>query len=58
MMSNELPLPPEESVREPIEKYGSIRNRYPDAGAAVHSYIPELNGLAGPQCMSSERMGH
>ena len=37
MMSNEFPLPPAESVREAIEKYGAIGNRYPDAGAIVRS---------------------
>jgi len=49
MMSNEYPLPPAESVREAIEKYGAIGNRYPDAGAVVRSYIGELNGLDGPE---------
>jgi histidinol-phosphate aminotransferase len=49
MMSNEFPLPPAESVREAIEKYGAIGNRYPDAGAVVRSYIAELNGLEGPE---------
>ena len=49
MMSNEFPLPPAESVREAIEKYGAIGNRYPDAGAIVRSYIAELNRLDGPE---------
>ncbi len=49
MMSNEYPLPPAESVREAIDKYGAIGNRYPDAGAIVRSYIAELNGLDGPE---------
>lgn len=51
MMSNEFPLPPAESVREAIEKYSAIGNRYPDAGAIVRSYIAELNGLDGPECV-------
>jgi histidinol-phosphate aminotransferase len=46
---HEFPLPPAESVREAIEKYGAIGNRYPDAGAIVRSYIAELNGLDGPE---------
>jgi histidinol-phosphate aminotransferase len=49
MMSNEFPLPPAESVREAIEQYGAIGNRYPDAGAIVRSYIAELNELDGPE---------
>ncbi len=49
MMSNEFPLPPAESVRDAIDKYGAIGNRYPDAGAIVRSYIAKLNGLDGPE---------
>ena len=36
-------------MREAIDKYGAIGNRYPDAGVIVRSYIAELNGLDGPE---------
>lgn len=48
MMSNEHPLPPAKSVKEAIEQYGAIGNRYPDAGIVVRTRIGEINGL-GPE---------
>ncbi|MGD0574879.1 MAG: histidinol-phosphate transaminase [Anaerolineales bacterium] len=47
MMSNEYPLPPTKSVKEAIDKYATIGNRYPDAGAVVRSCIAEINRLDG-----------
>jgi histidinol-phosphate aminotransferase len=49
MMSNEHPLPPAKSVKEAIDKYAAIGNRYPDAGVVVRSCIAEINGLDGPE---------
>ncbi len=49
MMSNEHPLPPSKSVREAIDKYGAIGNRYPDAGAVVRTMIAQINDLDGSE---------
>lgn len=49
MMSNENPWEPSLKVREAINKYGKLANRYPDQGLAVRSKIAEINGVGGPE---------
>ena len=49
MMSNENPHSPSDKVKEAIEKYSQIANRYPDQGTAVRKKLAEINSLKGPE---------
>ena len=49
MMSNENPREPSQKVRDAINKYARLANRYPDQGTVIRSKIAEINGLAGPE---------
>jgi histidinol-phosphate aminotransferase len=49
MMHNETPLAPSKKVRDAVNQYARLANRYPDSGLAVRKKIADINGLDGPE---------